>query len=655
MMKNPFVITKASEYSNDQINDYWVSVGGKEVLDTSDFTPKYILGGKGCGKTHLLRYYSLPLQILRNGSIQDALVNDKYIGIYSVLSTIDSNRFDGKGISQDKWVALFKYYFELYIASFLLETIREFIESVDGKSNEGDFVEAVKRLFLMDIQLESPTLASLLDYIEHRRKDIDYSIENVAFVGDFQNVDINISPSKLLFGIPKALGKIYPIFKDVLFIYIMDEYEKLFEWQKRYVNSLVWEKEHPATFWVGARKYGYTDMRTEGGEELKKGSEYEPLFLDDYFQQNEKEYIKFAQQLIAKRLNGSTKDVEVFSLKFQNGKDEVVNVIKERKAGNYKHLKNLEGEIKNAIKKGIVIDREDSIDGILGNLTVDTDDNPLLQKYKIYYFYQLWASPKSNCLLSLSTEVRKEYVKYLKTREGKFDNIVDKYKEDLIAQLCEENGVEFYAYSGISDFVKLSWGNPRVLLLLLKKTIEKSQVFHERPLDADGKISIRAQYMAIKETSKWYLDDSQLKGALGVQINTALQNLAKYLRLYRFSDKPTETSVCAFNFGTEGLSQNVVNLIRMMELYSLVIKVENERKQRNSGKAEVTYQLNRILSPNWNLPSARRGIADFTQPLMEVLFNYERFNDFDSEYKNFKERMNAPFMKRDGQRSLPLF
>lgn len=654
-MNNPFVVTKASEFTDNQINDYWVSVGGKDVLDTSDFTPKYILGGKGCGKTHLLRYYSLPLQILRNGTIQAAIQKDKYIGVYSVLSTIDSSRFTGKGVSRDKWIALFKYYFELYIASFLLETVRDFIESDEGKLKEGEFISAILRLFLKDVHLESDTLVSLLDYIERRRKEIDYSIENVAFVGDFQKPDINLSPSRLIFGIPKVLGETYEIFNGVLFIYIMDEYEKLFDWQKRYINSLVWEKEHPSTFWIGARKYGYTEMHTEGGEELKKGSEYTPLFLDDYFQNNEKEYSKFAQQLIAKRLNGNNKDVEAFSSKFQNGKDEIVSSIKEKKAGEYKHNKNLEGQIKNAIKKKYVIDGEDSVDEIMNNLVADTDDNPLIQKYKIYLFYQLWAAPKNKCLLTLSKEVREEYKKFVKTGVGKFYNIADKYKEDLMAQLCEENGVEFYGYSGLDDFIKLSWGNPRVLLLLLKKTIEKACVFHERPLDTNGKISIRSQYIGIRETAQWYLEDSRLEGILGIQINTALQNLAKYLRLYRFSDKPTETSVCAFNYGTEDLSQNASDLIRTMELHSLIIKVGNERKQRNSGKSEVTYQLSRILSPNWNLPSARRGIADLSQSVMEALFNYEHFKEFDSEYKTLKDKMNAPFFKKEDMASLPLF
>ena len=84
-----------------------------------------------------------------------------------------------------------------------------------------------------------------------------------------------------------------------------------------------------------------------------------------------------------------------------------------------------------------------------------------------------------------------------------------------------------------------------------------------------------------------------------------------------------------------------------MELHSLLVKVDNERKQKNSGKAEKTYQLNRILAPNWNLPSARRGIADFSSNVIEAIFNHDSFSRFNSEYVVMKNRMNAPFAKKE--------
>jgi hypothetical protein len=647
-MQNPFNVTKASEYSDEQINRYWVNIGDKEVLNPQDYTPKYILGGKGCGKTHLLRYYSYPLQRLRSGSIEDVLAKDKYIGIYSVFSTMDASRFEGKNVPDGQWTALFKYYFELYISSFVLKYISEFIETEKGKAKEVDFVTSVMDLFLKKISIESYKLKTLLDLVESERKNIDFQIENVAFTGNFNNVQINLKPGSLIFGIPEVLRKIYSDFENVEFIYIMDEYEKLVDWQKRYVNTLVWEKRYPSTFWIGARKYGYTDMHTETGEELKKGSEYNPFFMDIYYQYNEKAFESFALELINKRLMRDDKEAVVdLAAKFKNGKDEAISLIKTSKKGNYKHFKNLSNEIKLSIKRGIVPENEEDIQIVLNNIKADTDDNPLEQKYKLYLFYQMWADRKTKSLVEISESVKNEYSNYKKGKDSKYSNIVEKYKSDFIAQLCEENGEEYYAFSGLDDFIKLAWGNPRVLLLLLKKTIEKAQVFQEHPLDSGGQISLRAQYIGIKETAQWYLEDAELTGTTGSYINTAINNLAQYFRLYRFSDKPTDTSVCAFNYGTEDISHNAADLIRMMELHSLLVKVDNERKQKNSGKAEKTYQLNRILAPNWNLPSARRGIADFSSNVIEAIFNHDSFGRFNSEYVMMKNRMNAPFVKKD--------
>lgn len=655
-MSNPFNITKASEYSDEQINKYWVSIGDSNVLEPSDYTPKYILGGKGCGKTHLLRYYSYPLQKLRWGSFGSVVTHDNYIGVYSILSTLDASRFEGKNVLEDQWKSLFKYYFELYIGSFVLKTLSEYIESEEGRSKESLFVKAVIELFLKKVNLNTYDLKSLIEYIDSERKSIDFEIENVAFTGTFNNVKINLKAGSLIFNIPIAFCKVYVNLKDLKFIYIMDEYEKLFDWQKRYINSLVWEKQYPSTFWIGARKYGYTDMRTETGEELKKGSEYYPFFMDEYYQQNEKEFESFARELIRKRLKRTDEEaVADLEAKFCSGKEEVVSIIKASKKGNYKHLKNLMSEIKAAINKGLVYDSEQDIQKIIDNLKADTNDNPLEQKYKLYFFYQIWAEHKTSTLVEASISVKEEYNRYLCGEESRFKNIIEKYKHDLLAQLCEENGEAYYAYSGLNDLIKLSWGNPRVLLLLLKKTIEKAEVFQEHPLESGGQISLKAQYMGIKETAGWYLGDAELTGMEGIYANTAIKNLAEYFRLYRFSDKPTDTSVCAFNYGTEGVSQNARDLIRTMELHSLLVKIDNERKQKNSGKSETTYQLNRVLAPNWNLPSSRRGVADFSKNVIEALFNHEHFQSFNSEYSALKNRMNAPFVKNEDSIQAKLF
>ena len=58
--------------------------------------PKYVIGGKGCGKTHILRYFSYPLQRIREENIITLLQKDRYIGFYCILGGLNSSRFEGK-------------------------------------------------------------------------------------------------------------------------------------------------------------------------------------------------------------------------------------------------------------------------------------------------------------------------------------------------------------------------------------------------------------------------------------------------------------------------------------------------------------------------------------------------------------------------------
>ncbi len=120
-LDNPFSVTKATEFTDEEINEYWVNfntrddISIKAILNPSEFLPKYVIGGKGCGKTHILRYFSFPLQKIRNKDIATLLDNEKYIGLYSVFHGINSSRFAGKGIEETQWESIFEYYFELYI------------------------------------------------------------------------------------------------------------------------------------------------------------------------------------------------------------------------------------------------------------------------------------------------------------------------------------------------------------------------------------------------------------------------------------------------------------------------------------------------------------------------------------------------------------
>src|SRR5271170_3729635 len=99
---NPFRITKSNDLTDEQIDQLWVPSGEDEDTFARPTSPMamFLLGGKGSGKSHLMRYYSFPLQLIRYKRTGDGLIEnlqkDGYVGIYARCGGLNSHRFRGK-------------------------------------------------------------------------------------------------------------------------------------------------------------------------------------------------------------------------------------------------------------------------------------------------------------------------------------------------------------------------------------------------------------------------------------------------------------------------------------------------------------------------------------------------------------------------------
>lgn len=666
-LENPFGITKATEYTDNQILDYWVDLTLDEdqtiagVLNPTEFLPKYVLGSKGCGKTHVLRYFSYSLQKIRhNGDINKILEDDKYIGIYTVLDGLTSSRFEGKGVNDEIWSSLFQYYFELYIVDKFLYVVDDIVNSICNDERKiNQFAKTLCELFCEKIDNSSiSNVQSFHSLISGLRKKIDIEILNAPFKRelDYESVKVLFSPGDLIFGIPKCIKESFYNFKDVKIIYILDEYEKLFDWQKVFVNTLVWEKKIPSTFWIGARKHGYTTRKTKTGEDLKPGSEFQPIELDVIIRKNDDMYKQFAKKLYVNRLIKyyetrkqlfSSEEVDkYFTSKFEKYEDKAVIyiILNKYKNKEFKHNKELNQKLKEALKNKYATGlKEEETDVLVKLLCENTDDNPLEQKLKLCLFYQKWAKAKrTDNLMDIALFVNKEYSLEKEGQASSFTNIREKYKEDLLAQLTTECNIKNLCYSGLNDFIDLSWGNPRVFLLILKLIIEKSQFLGEKPLEDGSKISLDAQFQGVYETARWFYNEAEIVGEVGRNLYKSINNLADLFRLYRFTDKITETSVSCFNFILEELSATAIDYIKLAETHSLIIEIESGRKGKNTGRKERMYQLNRTISPLWNLPSSRRGSASLNKELADAIFNPTCHSKFQPLYNYIKSRRMAP-------------
>jgi hypothetical protein len=647
---NPFNITKAVDYSDEEINKYWVDISGGngfiELLKPLSPMPMFLLGGKGSGKTHIMRYFSFNLQKIRYGEdIVQKIREDKYIGIYLRCGGLNSSRFVGDNEKQEVWKNIFGYYLELWFSQLLINIFLD-LNSTNPSifdTLEETIIKQVYNLFDIDVSKKFDTLASLNDYLQKLQKEVDYEVNNSVITGKrISELRILISPGKLIFGLPQVLEKTALFFKEVQFIFLIDEFENLLEYQQRYINTLIREREFPVSFRIGVRWYGIKTLNTfSGNEDLKEGSEIEQHVIDNLLRKNNTEYEKYVREICLTRLNQAG-----FNLgQSDNSFNKLNSFFEEFNLNEFFHrLKNKEESVgrsyllkleENLKRKGAI----SSIKYIIDNLKYDP--NPLIERTNILIFYREW---KNGVDLSKASEaINKDCLLYISNPSNKnlsHYKVLDKFKNDLIDQLHRESR-ESLVYSGIDKLIKMSAGIPRHFLIMLKHIYRWSIYNGEVPF-LSGVISEKSQRKGLIDASKWFLEDARASGEDGKLMSSSINKIGQYLQEIRFSNTPPECSLSSFSIKITDIDDGIAKILLFLEQYSYLINV-NSTRDKNSIAQRITYQINGLLTPLWELPIYRRGILHLTSEEVSVIFKASSDAEYNRVKNNRLSTYNVPF------------
>jgi hypothetical protein len=645
---NPFNITKAVDYSDEEIKKYWVDIsqgnGFIDMVKPQSPMPMFILGGKGSGKTHIMRYFSFNLQKIRYGNaLAERIASDRYIGIYLRCGGLNSSRFEGSNGSKEAWKNIFAYYLELWFSQLLTNVISDFqsINSELLKPFETSIINSLYKLFDVDVSAKFNSFNTFNQFLQLLQRQVDYEVNNVVITGEkVSDIRILVSPGKLIFGLPRLLEKIIPTFKSVQFIFLIDEFENLHSEQQRYINTLIREREAPVSFRIGVRWYGVKTYSTfSGNEDLKNGSEIEKYIIDNFLRKDNAEYEKYAREICMKRLtqagfdvgeNSTSQNLESFFEEFD------LNIFlkkiktKEESVGR-SYLFKLEENLK---RKSAI----NNVKEIIGNLK---DDNRLIERTNVMLFYREWKEGQD--LIHASEFIRNDALKYKENPSEKNTaqfKVLDKFKNDLIDQLHRESR-EPLSYSGIDKLIKMSAGIPRHFLIMLKYIYKWSIYNGENPF-SHGKISELSQRKGLLDTAQWFLEDARASGDDGKLMSSSINRIGQYLQDIRFSNTPPECSLSSFSIKQIDISPSVGRILDYLEQYSYLVRV-NPARDKNSNNQRLHYQIDGILSPIWELPIYRRGVLSLTTDEVNVIFN----PCADSDYLKIKNHRlssyNVPF------------
>lgn len=645
---NPFSVVKANEFSYEQILEYWVDFAEIEdggfisSLNPKELMPKYVLGSKGCGKTHILKYYSFDARRLYyKNDITELLKKDGYVASYWRLDGLSSTRFIKASKDITEWKELFGYYFEIHQALIALKLYHRITEALKTSCSviENIIAGITEQI---GISLKTQTIDELVSFLTDKRVGIDKEIIDFAFTKKIRwdRVKPLFPFGSLVFEIPHAFSNNIPELKNVNYVFVLDELEKLrVDWQKEVLNTLVFEKKNNCTFWVGARKNGYTTRNTLSGEPLHDGHEFASVNLDRILRQDEKAFTKFAINLFKRRLEIA----ELPSIKpeelFENFNDK--KFLEDLSHKELSHWKKLRSRFKSVGVSDLQSDQ------LVDALMYHVQNKPLEQKLKLYLFYIEWAKHKNEMTTEMLYEVAKsvnqQYEEYTLIGDNRIKEIYRKFRQDFISQLAEENNEELFQYTGFKNLVQISDCNPRVYLTLLKQIIDDSFFRGNQPFEPGNTVSLRSQYVGINITAKWFLNDIEVYSQEKEDLEIAMNNLLDYFYVNRYCDKPTETSLCAFYFRKEAGQEKINKVLRLAVNESFLIEIDNGRKDKTLTVPQQTYQINSLVATLYNLSTARRGVNSIRSKMLKAIFDRDHFQEFTSVLSSYRSTLNAPF------------
>lgn len=662
---NPFDITKATDFSDQEIHDYWVDIGKGSgflhMIKPTSPMPMIILGGKGSGKTHLMRYFSFPLQKIRHQEdVLAGIRKEKYVGVYFRCGGLNASRFRGKGQSEEKWNDVFAYFMELWFGQLILQLAYEVVLNTEEFiSNEKAICDDVVRLF-DNWELAPPqNFLELIEAFSILQKRVNTAVNNSSMTHEL-NISITATAGELTFGVPRVLSAKLQSLNNVRFVYLVDEFENITESQQKYINSLLRERKDPCTFKIGSRLYGIKTHSTfSAEEENKEGAEFELLYLDSTFRKNKERYGNFAERLCLQRLskvNYSIQTVENCFEDFPHSRfalELTKYALREKGRRERPYFTILQKKLIEGYDLGVAkgVQSKGDIEVIIDNLRVPKF--PLLEKVNIFLLYQDWYSGKN--LFDSAQDIATACKQFIESpsEESKHQDKLEHFKGDLLAQLlrdCDQKQL----YMGFKTFIKMSNGLPRNLLVILKNIFKWSLFYGEEPFQSEKGISDKAQRSGVKEASEWFFyHEARMGGINGQHVRAGIDRLATLLREIRFSDKPSECSPLAFSTNYPGLSVCTRDILELAVNWSLLIKIGGGQRERNSKRIDNKYQINSMLAPHWDLPVSRRGVLSLSTEEVNAIFDPSCSDSFEALKNDRVKRMNAPTFGKEKKQKTP--
>ena len=533
------------------------------------------MGGRGTGKTTVLRGLSYKGQYALNNDDIDKFDLNSYVGVYFRCDTNHVHAFNGKGIDNETWMKIFAHYFNLILTSEILEFVAWHKEL---KPDDEVLPERACCLIATSLHLgdDISDYKKLMDVLETAMYKFQADINNIAD-GNMPMLSLAGDPIKIVTEQAEKLRQ----FRDKTFYLLIDEYENLLDSQQQIVNTLLKHVPQSYTIKIGVREMGWRVKHTMNPQESVIDPADYVLFniVDEFTDETPDKFESFARNVCQLRIKDLLEEDGVeFDIEQALGnlpyEEEAVKLGVEQ-TSLYKNI--LEYEKKSGM---------------------DLDVSPL---YKFFLSY--WSE---NHKLMFKDEIA-DYLSNTIIWNTRYEN----YKYSLLFKIRTgrgSGGIQKY-YAGWSTFVKLANGNIRYLMELVYRSY---YLYLQEGGDIAKPVSADIQTKAARNVGWKNLTELEGTWSNGAQLTRMVQTLGTiFSRLAKEGENSAPETV---QFEIEGeRSERTEELLQAGIMNLALIRMPANKQSGRGSVKEFMYSLHPIFAPYFIYSFRRKrkmGLSD---------------------------------------------
>lgn len=602
---------RAEEYGFDLWTDFVIPPYFQSLKTLKSEKPLIIEGGRGSGKTMLLRYLCHATQFsTQRKNVEDSVF--EHIGIYWKMDVSFASLMEARGADQELWKSAFENMAVLVLCREVLESLGNMTQA---RPDVGQIIDKLDLSELRDIDAEIPLELPLLKrYL--RKKDNQFQV----WVNNYKKLDTPLFyPMRFLEVLIENLVAQIPLLKNSFFSIYIDEYENLNVSQKKIVNTWLKQCHSPLVFNIAMKRQSFDVADTLGNEKIVAVHDYRKIdiesLLNDHFE-------TFASEIFLLKVNEYL--CNFFKEEDRLKKEDRLQLYDSSEISlNIRQSRPYRDSVKQKIERIFPnITASEVASEIFGDeklfdrlkRMIKTDLRELNKESYFEKIFALKVDPAAiivlHALLNRRTlifeDVYKELVKYSMNERSKFKEWISTNLFGCLLNFYGKLNRICPLYSGYSTFVTMSNGNIRHFLELCYTSLSIS--------DEDGwrkaqRVERNEQLQAVKYVSNNMINEIKKFGSQGNVLYQFSLRLGTIFEELRKKDSQSEPEQNQFSIKGQ-LPVDGEKILRELVKWSVVF--ESKLTKQKGLESGSEYMFNPIYSAYFTISYRKKRRIEFT-------------------------------------------